>query len=172
MDEARFGLKPTYRRRWSRKGKRPTAPSRARYEWTYLYGVVHPDTGELFWLVLPRVGIAVMNVFLHEYASSLPEDVVAVMVLDGAGWHTSGQLTVPPNIQLALLPPYTPELNPAERLWHFVREATSNRTFATLDELETILCERCLQLDAQPQLLASATAYHGYGYHKPTGAQP
>ena len=162
QDEARFGLKPTFRRVWAKKGQRPTAPSRVKYEWTYLYGVVEPQTGAVFWCVLPKVNTTVMNIFLREYSASLPENVIALMVLDGAGWHLSGKLEVPPNIVLVVLPPYTPELNPAERLWTFVREATHNEAFEDLSALERRLCERCVELDAQPEVISSATAYQGY----------
>jgi transposase len=169
QDEARFGLKPTYRRRWSSKGRRPIAPSRTRYAWTYLYAVVEPETGEVFWLILPQANTALMQLFVNEYAASLPQDVMVVLVLDGAAWHTTNKLAVPPNIRLVGLPPYTPELNPAERLWHLTREATSNRVFADLDALEDRLCDRCNALSARPELIRSTTSYHGY--RQPTGAQ-
>lgn len=169
QDEARFGLKPSYRRRWSAKGRRPTAPSRTRYEWTYLYGVVEPETGEVFWLILPQANTVMMQLFVDEYAHSLPEDVLVVLVVDGAAWHTTAALRVPSNIYLVTLPPYTPELNPAQRLWHLTREATSNRTFENLDALEDRLCERCNALSARPELIKSTTSYHGY--RQPMGAQ-
>lgn len=162
QDEARFGLKPSYRRLWAPKGVRPTAPSRTRYEWTYLYGVVHPQTGQTFFLILPGANTEMMALFLREYSVSLPEDVIVVLVLDGAAWHTTNKLEVPPNIRLVALPPYSPELNPAERLWHFEREATSNKEFKNLDALEDTLCDRCNELSADPEKISSATNYRGY----------
>lgn len=116
----------------------------------------------MFWLILPTANVGVMNIFLREYAGTLPEDVLVVMLANGAGWHTSKKLRVPPKIYLVVLPPYTPELNPAERLWHLVRESTSNTGFSSLQQLEDALCQRCLELDAQPQFIASTTSYHGY----------
>nr|WP_281168023.1 IS630 family transposase [Deinococcus peraridilitoris] len=162
QDEARFGLKPTSRRLWAKKGQRPTAPSTVKYQWTYLYAVVEPALGRVFWFVLPKVDTCVMSVFLRAYAASLPEKVIALLVLDGAGWHSTRKLKVPDNIVLAVLPPYSPELNPAERLWTLVREATHHQTFTDLDALEQRLCTRCVELDAQPQVISSATAYLGY----------
>lgn len=162
QDEARFGLKPTSRRVWAKKGQRPTTPSNVKYQWTYLYAVVEPAMGRVFWYVLPKVDTYVMNVFLRAYAASLPENVIALVVLDGAGWHSARKLKVPRNLVLAVLPPYSPELNPAERLWTFVREATHHQTFTDLDALEQRLCARCVELDAQPQVISSATAYSGY----------
>ena len=162
QDEARFGLKPTYRRYWAPKGERPTAPSRSRYQWTYLYGVVRPETGQTFYLILPWANTEMMQLFLREYSATLPEDVVVVLVVDGAAWHTTSKLAVPPNIRLVALPPYSPELNPAERLWHLQREATSNKEFKNLDELEDALCDRCNQLSANTQMVGSTTNYRGY----------
>lgn len=152
----------TYRRVWAKRGQRPLAPSRTGYQWTYVYAVVHPATGQVFWWLLPSVNTELMTLFLHAYAASLPADVVVVLILDGAGWHTSARLAVPDNLVLAQLPARTPELNPAEHLWPLLREATSNRSFDDLDQLETTLVQRCLDLDAQPQRVASTTRFHGY----------
>lgn len=106
QDEARFGLHPTYRRVWSKRGQRPLAPSRTRYAWTYLYASVEPHSGTVFWLLLPRVNTAVMNVFLQHYSQSLAPEVLMVVVLDGAGWHRSRALRVPDNLVLVTLPPH------------------------------------------------------------------
>lgn len=63
-----------------------------------------------------------MNMFLAHFAKTLAADEHAVMVLDGAGWHTANDLSVPDNVTLAPLPPYAPELNPVERAWLYLRE--------------------------------------------------
>ena len=63
-----------------------------------------------------------MRLFLAEFAAGLPEGVHAVLVLDGAGWHGARALAVPPNVTLVALPPYSPELNPVERVWLPLRE--------------------------------------------------
>lgn len=72
----------------------------------------------------------------------------AVLVLDGADWHTTTQLDVPPGIDLVFLPPASPELQPVERVWTLVDEPVANRVFADLDDLETVLIKRCRMLDA------------------------
>ena len=71
-----------------------------------------------------------------------------VLVLDNAGWHGPKNLTVPDGITLAFLPPYSPELQPAERLWPLVDEPVANRHFATLADLDAVVAERCRKLDA------------------------
>jgi len=71
---------------------------------------------------MPNVDTACMNVFLEELAEEIKEDFILIM--DGAGWHKSKNLIVPKNIQIFLLPPYCPELNPVERLWKFIKDNT------------------------------------------------
>lgn len=164
QDEARFGLKPSYRRRWAKRGKRPLASSRTQYVWTYLYASVEPCSGTVFWLLLPRVNTAVMTLFLQHYVANLSPEVLMVVVLDGAGWHRSKKLEVPANLVLVGLPPYTPELNPAEHLWPLVREATHHQEFTDLSALETALAHRCLELEAQADVISSSTRFHGYGF--------
>ena len=81
-----------------------------------------------------------MNVYLKELSRKIKEDVVLIM--DGAGWHKSKNLIVPKNIQIVLLPPYCPELNPVEGLWRYIKNhAINNRLFKTLENLEDEVCE-------------------------------
>jgi hypothetical protein len=84
---------------------------------------------------------------------------LVILVLDNAGWHVSGDLVVPPGIELAFLPPYTPELQPAERLWPLTNEAVANRHFATLADLDAALSARCRTLAAMPDVIKAATHF-------------
>jgi transposase len=84
----------------------------------------------------------------------------AVVVLDGAGWHTSRQLVLPDGIDLVVLPPAAPELQPAERLWPLVDEPVANRAFADLDALEDALATRCCTLAADPRTIQAHTRFH------------
>lgn len=110
----RFGIKPTYRRVWALIGQRPTTLSRARHEWCYVFASVHPETGTTHALILPVANTKAMQLYLDDFAASLPIDVVVLLVLDGTSWHRSPKLSLPDNLRLVFLPPYTPELNPAE----------------------------------------------------------
>ena len=80
--------------------------------------------------------------------------------IDHAGWHISDELVLPEGVHLAFLPAYSPELQPAERLWTLVDEPLANRAFATLDDLETVLVERCRILEAEPDRLKAHTHFH------------
>jgi transposase len=83
-----------------------------------------------------------------------------LLVLDRAGWHTAGKLEVPEGIHLEFLPPCSPELQPAERLWPVANEAVANRLFEDLDGLEEALVKRCVALLEQAALIRSTTLYH------------
>jgi len=82
-----------------------------------------------------------MNVFLAEVSQEYSSDKLA-LIMDGAGWHKSGDLKVPENIKIFFLPPYSPELNPVERLWLYIKQRIlSNKIYQTIDDLEKTLCE-------------------------------
>ena len=162
MDEHRLGLLPVMRRVWAKRGQRPTAWVRRRYQWLYVYGFVRPTTGQSWWGLLPTVSATAMSAALAAFARDTGVDAPhrTILVLDGAGWHTAKRLVIPDGIDLALLPPASPELQPAERLWHLVDAAVANRTFADLDALEAVLVSRCQVLAADRRRIMAHTRYH------------
>ena len=132
-----MGQQGTLTRIWAQRGSRPPAPRDQRREWAYLFGAVcpHRDTGPA--LVLPYANAQAMNLHLEEISSQVTQGSHAVLLLDRAGWHrTGGKLRVPDNISLLYLPPYSPELNPVENIWQFLRQnLLSNRVFKTYDDI-------------------------------------
>jgi transposase len=161
-DEHRLGLLPVVRRVWAPRGQRPQALVARRFQWTYVYGFVRPDTGQSWWCLLPTVSIAAMQVALTAFARDEGIDPAhpVALVVDNAGWHRSPKLVLPPGLHLIFLPPYSPELQPAERLWPLIDEVVANRVFADISELEDVLVARCQQLEAQPDRLQAHTCYH------------
>jgi transposase len=112
-----------------------------RYSWTHLFAAVRPATGDSFALVLPQVSTAAMTAFLAQFAATLAADEHAVLVLDRAGWHRARTLVIPSNVTLVWLPPYSPQLNPVERVWLFLRERhLSHRLLDDYDALVAALC--------------------------------
>lgn len=156
-----MGLQPILRKVWSPRGKRPVVKVEQRYQWVYLYGFVQPESGQTFWLLMPHVNTVVFNIALQEFARDVGAgcDKQIVLVMDGAGWHTSQKVAVPQGIELIQLPPYSPELQPAERLWPLSNEGIANRHFTNLGELEKVQGERCRSLMAQPKLISSYTLF-------------
>ena len=142
---------------WAERGSRPPAPRDQRREWAYIFGAVCPcrDVGAA--LVLPYANAQAMNLHLEEISSQVTQGSHAVLLLDGAGWHqTGGKLRVPGNISLLHLPAYSPELNPVENIWQFLRQNhLSNRVFKNYDEILDACCAAWNALTAEPKRIAS-----------------
>jgi transposase len=161
-DEHRIGLKPILRRVWAPRGQRPIAPVQHRYAWRYLVGFVHPASGRTVFHLATTVSIALFEVELAEFARAVgagPRKEI-VLVLDRAGWHRSVKVQVPEHLHLLFLPAYSPELQPAEHLWPLTNTVLANRHFASIDDLEDAQAERCVALQARPDLIRSTTLFH------------
>ncbi len=115
QDEARFGRINDDRRCWAPFPMRPLCQAMLTHEYTYAYGAVDVVTGEFDSLILTHVNAECMQIFLDEVGARHPLHRI-IMVLDGAGWHASGGLKPPANMQLLSLPPYAPELQPGRTL--------------------------------------------------------
>jgi transposase len=154
QDEARFGQQGTTTNVWASKGSRPTAVRQTEYEYLWVLGAVCPETGHGEGLLSPRLNTDVVQVFLNEFSQTVPVEEHAVMIWDGAGFHTSGKLYIPPNITVLQLPPYSPELNPMENLWHYLKSHYwSNRAYADYDELEEAAIDAWRTAVLNPQLM-------------------
>jgi transposase len=155
-------LVPVTRRIWAPKGRRPIAPARRRYQWCYVYGFVRPRTGESWWCLLPTVRTEAFALALAEFArdEGIDADHRAVLVLDRAGWHGAADLARPDGLDLVFLPAYSPELQPAERVWPLVNEPVANRAFADLAELEEVLAAACRRLRADRRTVKAHTRFH------------
>jgi len=137
QDEARFGQQGTTTNVWARKGSRPSAIRQTEYQYLWVLGAVCPETGRGEGLLSPCLNTDVVQIFLDQFSHTLAEDEHAVMLWDGAGFHTSRKLRVPENVTLLQLPAYSPELNPMENLWHYLKSHYwSNRAYADYEELE------------------------------------
>jgi transposase len=137
QDEARFGQKGTITRVWARRGSRPRAVKPTGFTSLYVLAAVCAATGSVSALIMPALNTEVVNLFLEQFSRELPAGVHAVLIWDGAGFHTGLDLVVPRNVSLIQLPPYSPELNPVENLWHYLRaHHWSNRPYRDYDELQ------------------------------------
>ena len=126
--------------------------------WAHLFAAVRPATGQSFALVLPDVSTEAMQVFLDMFAAELAPDEHAVLVVDQAGWHVAHALRIPVTVSLVYLPPYSPELNPVERVWLYLRERhLSHRLLDGYDKIVDAVCNAWKQLN--PKRLKSLTEY-------------
>ena len=141
-DEARLGQQGTLTRVWARKGTRPTAIRQTEYKNLYVISAVCPATGTAEGMISPNLNTDVMNLFFKQFSQQISPNEHAVIILDRAGYHRSKQLEKNSNITLLYLPPYSPELNPVERLWHYLREHYwSNQCFSDYEDLERAAME-------------------------------
>jgi transposase len=145
------GQKNRLTRRWARRGTRPSAPQDQRTKWAYVFGAICPAKGKAAGLVMPWADTHAMNLHLAEISQAVDPDAHAVVILDQAGWHTTKRLAVPDNITLLPLPPRSPELNPVENVWQFMRDNwLSNRVFDGYDDIVALCCEAWNKLVDQP----------------------
>jgi hypothetical protein len=161
MDEARVGQKGGLTHLWYQKGVRPRGVRQQGFASAHLFGAVCPERGAGVALVLPEVSTAAMEVFLAELARAVSAGTHVALVLDGAGWHVSKQLVMPANLTLIPLPPYSPELNPVERVWEYLRDRwLSHRVLAGgYEAVVDAACAAWNALLAEPGRLRSLTNF-------------
>lgn len=156
QDEARFGQQGTLRRVWARRGTRPRAVRQTKYEWLYVIGAVCPSTGQSVGLLAPTIHAEMINAFFEQFSQEVDPEVHVVMVWDQAGFHRAEAVRPPVNVTLVPLPPYSPELNPVENLWHYLRSHHwSNRTYADYDALRFAAIEAWHRSALNPTLIQS-----------------
>jgi len=159
-DEAGFGRISSVRACWAPPGMRPIVGAQQVREYRSALLTVAPWEGRISALIASRsIDHDDMGRFLRETRRRFPRRY-CILFLDGAGAHTSQNLQVPPNMHLEFLPPYSPELNPVESVWDYVREHYfANRALPTLRHVDAQLCEAFHELDATPALVRSITLF-------------
>jgi transposase len=162
QDESRFGQQGTTTNVWAQRGSRPTAVRQTEYEYLWVLGAACPETGHAEGLLSPQLNTKIVNEFLTQFARTIPADEHAVMLWDGAGFHAGKQLRVPDNVTVITLPAYSPELNPIENLWHYLKShCWSNRAYDDYDALEQAAVDawRKVALDADLVKTVCAAPY-------------
>lgn len=155
-DESRFGLMTTLRRRITLKGVKPIIPYQHEFDNTYLYGAVEPLTGDSFFLEFPTLDAQCFQIYIDQF-SKVFSDTLNIIILDNGSFHTTPKLALPSNVRFLHTPPYTPEVNPMERVWLDFKDQLSGEIFAALDALFDRLdqiIQTCL-----PSKLSSLTSY-------------
>ncbi len=160
QDEARFGQQGTLTRVWAPVGSRPRAVKQTQYDYLYVLGAACPATGNTAGLLAPHLNTDVVNAFFEEFSKEIAPDVHVALIWDQAGYHTAGKLKVPANVTLVPLPPRSPELNPVENLWHYLRSHYwSNRCYRNYDALREAACDAwqrsCLDADSIKSVCAA-----------------
>jgi hypothetical protein len=160
QDEARIGQKGRVCHIWWKRGERPPGLCDRRFTFAYIFAAVEPGTDNAFALVMPYADTAAMQVFLDRFSETLAEDEHVAMVLDQAGWHGSNDLAVPANITLVPLPAYSPELNPVERVWLYLKERfLSHRLLDNYNAIVEAACTAWNSLLAEVGRIKSLCSY-------------
>ena len=157
-DETKVGQKGRTCHRWYQRGIRPPGLADKRFASLYLFVACRPGTDEAF--ALPEATAASRAVLLERFAQELEPGAHAALILDRAGWPMARRLAVPANVTLVPLPPYSPELNPVERVWLYLRERfLSHRMLDGYTAVLAAACRAWNALAAEPGRLSSLTAY-------------
>ncbi len=158
-DESRFGQQGTTTNVWAKRGSRPAVVRQTEYAYLWVLGAVCPETGHAEGLLSPRLNTKVVNAFLSQFSKTLSADEHAVLLWDGAGFHTAKELRVPQNVSVLRLPPYSPELNPVENLWHYLKSHFwGNRSYEDYDALEQAAVDAWAKAVLDPELMKTVCA--------------
>jgi transposase len=157
QDEARFGRINNLKSCWAPKPVCPEVHKQIVREYVYVFGAVSPKDGRHDSLVMPYANTEAMSVFLKEISELYPNEHV-LMFMDQASWHKAKALKIPANIELAFLPPYSPEVNPQEQIWDELREKFfGNKVFKSLQAVVDAAVEGLRYLETLPLSIANLT---------------
>jgi transposase len=156
QDETRLGLLPVVRRRITACGVQPVASVTYQFDNFYLYGAVEPTTGASFFLELPYLNSRAFQWWLDGFAAAFPESL-NLLVLDNGAGHKAKAVRWPSNVVPVFLPPYSPELNPVERLWRDLKDQLADVPATTIAALSDAMCVIIQRYS--PALLQSLTSF-------------
>lgn len=159
QDESRFGLMTKQKRVLVSKGVKPTGKFQHSYKWLWLWGCFSPITGDSFYWETTCVGNGIFEGFLEDFSQKRPEEF-KILFIDNAGFHACQNITVPDNVKLINIPAYAPELNPAEKVWQWMKDKVSMKFFNSAKELQGMITELVHALT--PSLVMSITGYRLY----------
>ena len=141
------------------KGVKPLVTYQHKFKNFYLFGAFSPITGTHFTLELPKCNSDWFQLYLDEFSLQDPDEF-KILFLDNGAFHKAKELDIPHNIQLVFIPPYSPELNPAEKMWRYFKDRIANEVFKTLDDLSIRLSQLIVEL--KNETIKSITSYDYY----------
>ena len=147
QDETRFGLFTRNGKALTAKGIKPICPFHQVFKTLYLFGAFSAINGDKFLLEMPNCNADTFQVFLDAFSEQNPNEF-KIMVLDNGAFHKAKSLKVPENIGLIFLPPYSPELNPAENIWAILKRKFTNKLYKTLEEISEFITDATNALSA------------------------
>jgi len=140
MEESRFALHSIPRRCLTVRGVKPIIHYQHRFQNCYFFGAYSPVNGDSLTLELPFCNSDMFQPFLDEFSQQKPQEF-KILLLDNGAFHHTKELHVPRNIHLLFLPPYCPQLNPAEQIWRYIKDKIANTIFNSLQDLSDALVQ-------------------------------
>ena len=159
QDESRFGLITKQKRVITAKGVKPIGKYKHSYLYKWLWGSFSPITGESFCMTTNGVCKDLFIKYLEDFSKHKPEEL-KIIVIDNAAFHSTKDIVLPENIVLMPIPPYCPELNPAEKVWQWMKDKIAMKIFDTLETLENKMAQIIENLEGD--LIKSITGYEFY----------
>ena len=141
------------------RGVRPVISYGHKFESTYLYGSYSPIDGDSFVWEINGVNTDIFEAYLDALSKHRPDEY-KIVVIDNAGFHSTKNIEIPGNIHLLNIPPYTPELNPSEQIWQYLKTRFKNKLFGDMEKLKSWLWETSNSLDEAT--IKSITGNHHY----------
>lgn len=138
QDESRFGLKTHVGSCLTAVGVKPIVNYKHAFKNTYLYGSFSPINGDSFVYEIEGTTSEIFYKYLEAFSLHKPKEI-KVILIDNAAFHSLKNYTLPENIKLIRIPPYTPELNPSEKIWHYIKQHYKNIVFESLDDVKNWL---------------------------------
>jgi len=163
----RFGTRTELGRRWTACGHRPQGEQIIGYEYGYLSAALNPATGELFALLLPDMTVESFQAFVDEFIKFVGHKTAVRLITDGAAAHRSARLKIENQLSIEHLPPYSPELNPVERLFKELRAVLKNRVFESLEAVEEAVI-KAVEPFLKDNLRVKKLTFYGWLHTTPT----
>lgn len=159
QDETRYGMMTAMKRVLSAIGVKAKVKYQHTFKNLWIWGSFSPITGDAFYWETPIVN----NNIFRDYLKALSQrdlNKYTVLIIDNAGFHASKNIEIPENIKLVRIPPYAPELNPAEKVWQYMKERVAMKFNETIEELQTRITLLIKSMDKE--LIKSITSYDIY----------
>jgi len=141
------------------KGIQPIVTYQHKFENTYLYGSYSPINGDQFVWEINGLGSDVFQAYLYAFSEKNPMEF-KIVIIDNATYHKANKLVIPHNIYLMCIPPYSPELNPCEQVWQYIKQRYKNNIFDSMESLKKWLHSFVVNMSAEA--IMSITSNHHY----------
>jgi transposase len=159
QDESRFGLKTPVGRCLSAVGIRPKVLYQHKFANTYLWGSYSPINGDSFVWEINGVDSSIFEQYLLAFSKHNPDEL-KIIIIDNAAFHSTKNFKIPENIRLIRIPPYSPELNPCEQIWQYIKYRFRNKHFKDIEKLKTWLHQTTNSMTCE--LIKSIVGNHNY----------